>query len=101
MISLYEILVPTIMNNKPVRTRFHRVWDRKIRSIAGGLTILSPCKGQWISESAELFQERMIPVRIACTADQLKEILNFSLQYYNQIAMFAYKISDEVIIVRR
>ena len=40
--GLWEILVPTIhsSNGKPIRTRFHKVWDKKVREISGGLTIM-------------------------------------------------------------
>ena len=64
---LWEILVPTISNDgKPFRTRFHRVWDEKVRQVAGGLTITPPVKGQWIGFNKDLFTERNIPVRIMC-----------------------------------
>ena len=73
---LWEILVPTVRrkDGKPIRTRYHRVWDGKVRAIAGGLTILQPAKGQWVSPSGELFSERMIPVRVACSEEQIDKI---------------------------
>jgi len=99
--NLYqEILVPTIRRNdgKPIKTRFHRVWDSKVRNISGGLTILSPAKGQWIARDGELFVERMIPVRIMCTKEQISEIVNMTIRYYDQLAVLAYRISDDVIL---
>lgn len=101
-IEIWEILVPTVRNNgRPFRTRYHRVWDEKVRSITGGLTIIQPTKGQWISPEGKLFVERMIPVRIACTRKQIETIIDLSLTYYDQDAIFAYKVSDEVIIRMR
>lgn len=99
-VYLWEILVPTIRRDsaKPYRTRFHRVWDAKVRTISGGLTILTPVKGQWISPSRQLLAERMIPVRISCTRDQINQIIDMTLKYYEQQAIFCYRISDEVII---
>lgn len=98
-IYLWEILVPTIRSSGiPIRTRFHRVWDAKVRKISGGLTILTPVKGQWVSPIGQLFAERMIPVRISCTRDQINQIIDMTLKYYEQQAIFCYKISDEVII---
>lgn len=96
--NLYEILVPTIMNDKPVRTRYHREWDRQVIRISGGATILTPTKGKWVSPDKELFFERMIPVRIACTREQIEQIIDITIRHYNQIAVLAYKISDEVIL---
>ena len=79
-------------------TRYHRVWDQKVRAITGGLTILTPAKGQWVSPDGELFVERMIPVRIAATREQSEKIMDKTLEYYDQLAVLCDKVSDEVII---
>ncbi len=95
--SLYEILVPTVRNNgKPIRTRYHRVWDEKVRKITGGLTIMSPVKGQWVSADQELFAERMIPVRIVCTEENIHRISDMTAKYYEQKAILFYRLSNEV-----
>lgn len=98
---LWEILVPTIrrIDGKPYTTRFHRTWDVRVRSIAGGLTIMVPSKGQWIAPDGELFTERMIPVRISCTRTQIKEIIKMTINHYDQLAIMAYRVSDEVYLV--
>lgn len=102
MKGLWEILVPTIFNDgKPIRTRYHRVWDTKVREISGGLTILTPAKGQWISKDGELYKERMIPVRILCTREEIEKIVDLTMVYYDQKAILAYKISDEYILKHR
>lgn len=98
-LKFYEILVPTQFNDgKPIRTRYHKVWDEKVRKITGGLTIIPPIKGQWISQEGELFSERMIPVRIACTKEQINEIADISARYYKQKAILFYLISEDVTI---
>ena len=95
---LYEILVPTIDNSgKPFRTRYHKVWDEKVKSISGGLTILKPVKGIWEYEGTT-YEERNIPVRIACTREEILSILKLTKDYYRQIKVMAYRISDDVII---
>lgn len=102
MTALYEILVPTVrrVNGKPYRTRFHRVWDGKVRNISGGLTVLPPTKGQWVSPQGELFAERMIPVRfVAETDEQVEAVCRMTLQYYDQLAVMCYRVSDHVIIM--
>lgn len=96
---LWEILVPTVSNDgKPFRTRYHRVWDGKVRAISGGLTILHPAKGQWVCPEGKLYSERMIPVRIMCSREEMDKIVDITLQYYAQKAVLAYKISTEVIL---
>lgn len=64
-------------------------------SISGGLTIYRPSKGQWISKEGELFEERMIPVRIMCSREDIEKIADLTAQYYNQKAVMFYLISTE------
>jgi hypothetical protein len=100
--QLWEILVPTIMNDHPVRTRHHREWDKVVRNIAGGLTVFRPAKGQWVDPgTTDLFVERMIPVRISCTERQIDQIIQFTIGHYNQIAVMAYLVSEKVKIKYR
>jgi len=98
---LWEILVPCSYNTgKPVRTRHHKEWDKYVRKVSGGLTIFKPAKGQWIAPGTDdLYDERVIPVRIACTATQIKKIMKFTIRHYKQLAVMAYVISDCVIIM--
>lgn len=98
--EMWEILVPTITNEgKPIKTRFHKVWDKKVYALTKGLTILQPTKGKWVSPCGTLFAERMIPVRIACSEEQIREIMIMSKKYYDQLAIMAYRISDHVILL--
>jgi hypothetical protein len=107
--GLWEILLPTVYRTKTQKdgspkyytTKFHKVWDKKIRSISGGLTVTSAVKGQWISPEGELFVERMLPVRIIASKSEMDAIVDYSLKYYDQLAILAYKISDQVILRHR
>ena len=104
MNAMWEILVPTEKRLEPgkfYRTKYHKVWDDKVRAISGGLTIMTPAKGQWISPCGALFVERMIPVRIIATREQMVEIIDMTMLYYDQLAILAYKVSDEVILKHR
>lgn len=100
MSAMWEILVPTERrkDGKPIRVRYHRVWDEKVRAIAGGLTILRPAKGQWKSPAGEIFVERMIPVRILCSQDDIEKIAKMTAVYYDQLAVLYYKVSDYAVI---
>lgn len=95
---LWEILVPTVRreDGRPYRARFHRVWDRKVREISGGLTLFKPVKGQWLSSDGELFDERMIPVRFIGTEEEKDLLVDFTAVYYDQLAVLAYKIATNV-----
>lgn len=95
---MYEILVPCQWNTgKPIRTRHHKEWDKVIRKISGGLTILAPSRGQWIdNRDGMLYEERMIPVRLVCTESELEKIIKFTASHYRQIAILAYEISRKV-----
>ncbi len=97
--KLWEILVPCQTNQgKPIRTRQHKEWDRRVRRITGGLTVLSPAKGQWVSPSGKLFCERMIQVRIAATYTQMEQISDLTAAFYEQEAVMFYKLSNDVTI---
>jgi hypothetical protein len=97
--ELWEVLVPTVHGNgRPIKTRFHKVWDKQVCTITGGLTVLTPAKGKWAPKTGDVVAERMIPVRIACTREQVDLIVDMTLKYYNQKAVMAYRISDAVII---
>jgi hypothetical protein len=96
--SLWQILVPTTIDGKPIRTRYHRVWDKKVREICGGLTVFLPVKGQWINPKGNLFVERMIPIWIMCTLEQIEKISDITAKYYVQEAVMFAKITDEVFV---
>jgi hypothetical protein len=101
---LWEILVPTMKNvydghipKKPFFSiRHHRQWDKKVRAIAGGLTIYPPVKGQWISGDGRLFEERMIGVRIMCSEEEIEKIVDLTAKHYGQLAIFYYLVSTYV-----
>lgn len=98
--NLYEILVPTIYGDtsKPIRTRHHRKWDERVKKLAGGLTILTPAKGQWLHQGEE-FNERVIPVRIMCEREVMTKIVDITLAHYRQKAVMFYRLSEECTIV--
>lgn len=97
--ELWEVLVPVATNDGnviPVET--HKVWDAQVRQVSGGLTVMGTAKGQWVSPTGSLFIEKMIPVRVMCSKEQLEQIIRLTLCYYDQEAVLAYKISEEVIL---
>lgn len=96
-IKMWEILVPTIRNDgRPFRLRYHRVWDKFVRNVSGGLTVIPPVKGTWISDVGDLYTERMIPVRIAYTDEEIRKIAEHTKKYYEQLEVLYYLVSDTV-----
>jgi len=97
---LWVILVPTVHaeSGNPIKVKHHRRWDAKVREIAGGLTILHPAKGEWLSPTGELFAERMIPVQIMCTHDEMEKISDMTADFYRQEAVMFYVVSTYVIV---
>ena len=102
MKKMFTILVPTERRSdaKPIKTRFHRVWDAKVRTISGGITIMSPVKGQWM-HGDELFSERMIPVMFIATDEQKDKIVEMTAVYYDQLAILCWEISNNVTLYNR
>lgn len=86
---------------RPVTTKYHRLWDKKVYEITGGLTILQPVIGYWVDTmDGEKFRERMIPVRIACTEPQIEVIADITAKHYNQRAVMYYRVADQVNVKR-
>lgn len=99
--KLFEILVPVTnrVTGRKIPVKVHREWDYFVRSVSGGLTLLGPVKGQWLYKpSYSLSEEKMIPVRISCTREEFDRIMEYTRTHYNQLVIFGYKISDEVIL---
>lgn len=103
MLFIWQILVPCVYNTgKPVRTRHHREWDKRVRKITGGLTILPPVRGQWVDPKTKiLYEERMIPVQIICTQPQIQKIAEMTSLHYDQLAIMYFKMSDQAVIYER
>ena len=89
--SLWEILVP---GNYPLD--HHKEWDKKVESIAGGLTILKPVKGSWVSDDGNVIREPMIPVRIKCKLEHMMAIGDMTRIHYEQEVVMYYEISNNV-----
>lgn len=100
--EMWEILVPANDNDGVViATEQHHVWDDMVRELSGGLTVLDPVKGQWIDHENQLFKEPMIPVRVLADREIINQIIDLALDFYDQKAVLAYKISSEVILRSR
>jgi hypothetical protein len=70
-----------------------------VKAITGGLTIMPPTiTGYWVSPEGGMVEERMIPVRVACTESQMDRIADFTAAYYEQQAIIYYEVSNKVII---
>lgn len=97
-ILMWEILVPTVSNEgKPYRLRYHKVWDKKVLDISGGLTIMKPALGQWVNPADhQLFHDRVIPVRFIGTHTQKDEIVDMTCIYYDQLAVLCYAVGEKV-----
>jgi hypothetical protein len=98
MKKLYEILVPASNNTDKFSYEHHKKWDEFVMKLSGGITIMRAGKGEWISPEGDLYKDRIIPCRIACTEEEIDKIIDFTIEHYSQEAVMAYCISEEVII---
>ena len=100
--QLWEILVPAQnATGEKIALAHHQKWDERVREISGGMTILNVVKGQWLHPSGELFSEPMIPVRLIASWASLQEIITFTMEFYDQEAVMAYRVSDHIIVRSR
>ncbi len=99
MAELWEILVPASNNrDKEFSYEHHKEWDAFVKKITGGVTIMKTAKGEWVSPTGKVYVDRMIPCRIVCTEEQISEIIDFTLEHYDQEAVLAYRISTNVML---
>jgi hypothetical protein len=98
-IWLWQVLVPTVSNEGVTFGHpHHRAWDRKVQGIAGGLTVMKPVKGHWTAPDGTVMSERMIPVQVACTREQMVAIADATASHYEQSAVMYWRVSDEVYV---
>jgi hypothetical protein len=97
MLHLYEIFVPTKYGDtgNPISTKHHKNWDNYVRKITGGLTLMGVARGQWLHRG-ELFEERIIPVRVACEPNFINPIVTFTIEHYRQTAVMFFKVTEHV-----
>jgi hypothetical protein len=97
--EMWEILVPASNNkDKEFSYEHHKEWDAFVKKITGGVTVMKTAKGEWLSPIGRLHIDRMIPCRIMCNKKQIIKIIDFTIEHYNQEAILAYRISDNVIM---
>jgi hypothetical protein len=101
VMNLYEVLVPASGRGGKFSYEHHKKWDAFVTEVAGGVTVHKASKGEWRSPTGELHVDRMIPCKIACTHEQLHKIIDFTIKHYEQEAVMAYLVSEEVIIKHR
>ena len=101
--KLWEILVPVFDEKYKVEwsIQYHHEWDQHVRKIAGGLTINKRARGIWTNPTGKIFQEKVIPVRIFCSKEEIEEIVDFTIEHYEQEAVMCYMISDTIFIKYR
>ena len=98
-IVLWEILVPATKNDGTIfDIAHHNVWDERVRSFSGGITLLRSVTGQWVNSAKKIFIEKMIPVRIACDEQTMKKIADITARHYRQEAVMYYEVSRRVFI---
>lgn len=100
-VKLWEILVPGSWGRTRYSYEHHKEWDAYVRGKTNGLTILRGAKGEWLNDSGVLHVDKVIPVRIACTKEVIDDIMSFTIEHYDQEAVFAYEVSSTVLIKHR
>ena len=94
-----RIFVPDYDNSgQQFPIEHHWQWDEKVREIAGGLTIFKAAKGQWLNPDGKLFTDKMIPVEVMCSQDDISKIIDMTMDHYRQEAIYAHKMNVEPII---
>lgn len=101
MEKMWEILVPASNRDEKFSYDHHKEWDAFVGQFSNGITVLRGAKGEWKAPDGTVFRDRMIPVRIICTEEEIKKIVQFTIEHYNQAAVLAYELSSNIILVHR
>jgi hypothetical protein len=97
--KLWQILVPCFRpDGRKFGIKHHKTWDVKVREIAKGLTVLQPVKGHWVKPDGTVLAERMIPCLIACSDEQMEQIVALTGPYYQQEAVMWWAVSEQAYI---
>ena len=98
--TAYEIYVPMFSNDgAKFHVEYHKEWDEKVKAVTGGMTIFRAGRGKWVDPKDGItYEDRVIPVRIFCSKEQIETIAAFTIEHYNQVAIAALKISSEALI---
>ena len=65
--------------------------------VSGGLSIITPIFGKWRGPDSKIYHEGMIPVQIACTETQIRDIIQITLDHYEQEAVLVTQVSPVAI----
>ena len=98
---MWEVLVPTVGNDgTPFSVRHHRAWDSYVKALSGGMTLIPPVRGDWIDPATSTeYRERMIPVRVVVTREQIVDLCKETARHYDQLAVLAYLIGTQTVMV--
>lgn len=103
--KLYEIQIPVAPNlpevficdkNGNFNQEYHDRFLAKVLTVANGYTALPIVEGAWINGSGKTFIEKMIPVRIFCTDENITEIASFAKRHYDQEAIFVVELGTAI-----
>lgn len=94
--TTFDVILKTCENNFDrgwiFTTKHHRIFYKFILNLSKGYSVLNELEGVWQNEKGTIYQEKMIPVRIACTDEQIKEIAEFAKAHYEQEAIFVLEL---------
>ncbi len=95
---MWEILVPASNRKDKFSYDHHKAWDAFVNQFSNGMTVLRGAKGEWQAPDGTICNDRMIPIRIICTEEEIRKIIRFTIEHYNQEAVLAYQLSDNIIL---
>lgn len=98
---MWEILVPASGRAEKFSYEHHKKWDEFVSQFSNGITVLRGAKGEWKAPDGTVFRDRMIPVRIICSEEEIRKIVHFTIEHYKQEAVLAYELSSNIILEHR
>ena len=100
--SLFEIAVPVRDNvGRTVPHGRHAAFETSIMVKCGGYTVMPDVDGAWRDDDGRIYYDRMRSYRVACSADEMRELVKIANGIYaDQVAFFVAEIGRAWIVPR-
>jgi len=89
MKEIWEFLAPTEYKGKPIKTKYHKALDEKLKDIENDIVILVPTKMKWSTKNTDY-----IPIRII-TNSKIDKLFEVITEHYDTTVTI-YKVSSKV-----
>ena len=95
------VMIPIAYNDRtPIPREVRERWLDIVIQKCGGWTAHAAAKGAWLDKGAKQ-DEDMVPIHIAGSEQEIKVIVSFALEMFQQNEILSYKVADRCEFTKR